>query len=1779
MTEPNRLPGDENVERLVGQAYRPDPIDPEFVQRVHARLGDVAAERRPQRLSRRRLLAVLGGVAAMVALIVLPPALWRPTILQPPAVSVASPPMSGGRHVPDRLTVRPRGRTPTLETLAVGRKIRTSAGQRRRVCLPDGSLLSLNESTAARLDADRRLTLSRGEVFVEVAPRTTGSRRDRFMVRTPQREVIALGTRFAVRAGRAGTGVLVTQGKVEVSGLDRVLVAGQQLAAGSVEVSPAVRASHALAWTRDLLARTQTALVPASAYRGGALIATGPDGRPSRLSLRRYHIDVHIEDGFARTTIDQTYFNAHTARLEGTFHFPLPADASLSRLAMYVDGTRMEGGMVERDYGRSVYEGIVRRMQDPALLEWVDGTTFKMRVFPLEARQEKRIILSYTQKLPSLYGRATYRFPAGHSLEEVRDWSFLARIKDGAKLHWHSPSHALTPSTDKNDLLLSAKEHAARVDRDVVLELEEAEPLPPAPHRSGDVVRFSSADNDGARYLMVRYRPVLPVTAQQAKVRRRDWVFLFESSAERDPLLARTQIEIIRHLLENCGHDDTFAILTAGTRCRLLTLHPLTATPANVRKALAALEKTPLIGALDLEKALVAAEPLLKVARNPHLVHVGSGLPRLGERRPEVLVKRLPTGTRYVGVGVGKRWNRSLMKAAADGSGGYFTQINPDEPVGWRAFDLLATLNTPRLLNIRVEATGNKLAFLTDAAAVAQGEELCAVARAAGKESSWPASVVVSGTLDGKPFRREFAVAAVVPGADYLPRTWGRLEIDRLLAERAEKNKQRIIALSKSLYVMSPFTSLLVLENEAMYRQYKVDRGRKDHWAPYPCPERIPVVTEPLEGWLLKSRGQQNPQSVLETLIVRSNAWPTRRGFDVEGLAELGVLPVEQRNERMLAAIKELLRKQERVRAQTGQRRNDLESNLVRGLEPEVPTSYDVSRIQDVSVPGPVDPNAAVGGAGAPEGPPVTLPPPPDSGRGQGGSPELPDVSGGGVLGRGFVGGYGGFAGRFGADPLGNEDPLGNVLPHYPAALSLVVRGTSIIHIRLRRPQSKVVEGADLRDARAIFRDLVSFAPGMDTTLADVLTVLEAEARLPRQLRTGKVAPAARTLIDKARAARWEAVTIPARDEEDSFTIVCDGQGRCRYERTLDTALRELVVCDGKTLLHLYPELGLGARRHVSRFHRRELCALVPWLLPPVNDLAQGADVVHVDEQTVAIVPHTGNVSVHLVFAAGSRLAERRLFLRKTGRLLVRQTYAADGTVRLLDADGKLLSEERLARRAATAPDLRPNVADLVVLPLPWRTLKIAGPKTPGKLARLASLFAEGHSDLPAFIIEQFLNKGDRRRGLFTLLAARHNLDARLRRGLDPKSKLGDYLLQFDGKDPKERTLKELPLDFLSRMKALYQLHKRPGARAVMSRDYEEQLLQYVRLCRSPRLLWSLVRTWRIQPMPREGVGPAKLRPRVLEAAAKALRKVPGFGYAARYEYARCLLQGGAKKEAHKVFEELYAATLASGVLPRIDADFRRALEDGDRAGPWRPLMRRTTERLLKENNLPAALAVVKQCWSVGDVELGDELVAKVVTARAPDVVRVRMMSDVVALLLRVNRELKADELCRMVLAREAAPRGPELWRTASQLAGKVDGIRRALPYLEKALELEWQARPALLDVQAVRRDYEQLLAWYSRLAQASADLGQPPPAGLTERVVQAAERWRSLDRDGPAAEKASDVLVALGERELAWDYLTTWLGRVDSADRWRAAAKSLRQRREFVLAERALAAAAAVRP
>src|SRR5262249_50717469 len=163
-----------------------------------------------------------------------------------------------------------------------------------------------------------------------------------------------------------------------------------------------------------------------------------------------------------------------------------------------------------------------------------------------------------------------------------------------------------------------------------------------------------------------------------------------------------------------------------------------------------------------------------------------------------------------------------------------------------------------------------------------------------------------------------------------------------------------------------------------------------------------------------------------------------------------------------------------------------------------------------------------------------------------------------------------------------------------------------------------------------------------------------------------KIDEGARQLLDKARVSGWHALRIPAQERQPAYTVFFDGTGRYTYERTLFPGLRERVICDGKTLLHLYPDLGLGARRTVSRFHRAAFSGLVPWAIPRAEDLARGADLRLADERTVCLIPHglavkkgtNGKASpyrmIRFLFTANGNLAERHVVLMPGKKILYR---------------------------------------------------------------------------------------------------------------------------------------------------------------------------------------------------------------------------------------------------------------------------------------------------------------------------------------------------------------------------------------------------------------------------------------------------------------------------------------------------------------------------------------------
>jgi Ca-activated chloride channel family protein len=136
-------------------------------------------------------------------------------------------------------------------------------------------------------------------------------------------------------------------------------------------------------------------LLGTTAVRGqGLLVPTEKDLAP--LAMVRHDVQIDIEDQVAVTQVTQTFRNPTSRQLEATYLFPVPKDASVQKFTMWVDGKEVAGELVEADKARTIYTDIVRRAQDPGLLEYVDNNLLRVRVFPVPANGEQKLSVRFT---------------------------------------------------------------------------------------------------------------------------------------------------------------------------------------------------------------------------------------------------------------------------------------------------------------------------------------------------------------------------------------------------------------------------------------------------------------------------------------------------------------------------------------------------------------------------------------------------------------------------------------------------------------------------------------------------------------------------------------------------------------------------------------------------------------------------------------------------------------------------------------------------------------------------------------------------------------------------------------------------------------------------------------------------------------------------------------------------------------------------------------------------------------------------------------------------------------------------------------------------------------------------------------------------------------------------------------------------------------------------------------------------------------------------------------
>ena len=134
-------------------------------------------------------------------------------------------------------------------------------------------------------------------------------------------------------------------------------------------------------------------------------------GRPQPMRLAQVDVEARIVGFVAETTMTLVFANPHKQEFEGDLYFPLPPGAVLCGYALDVEGKMIDGVAVDAEEGRQAYESLVRRRIDPGLTEWVSGNTFRSRVYPIAPNGKRTASIRFAGELVEEAGVLRYRLP------------------------------------------------------------------------------------------------------------------------------------------------------------------------------------------------------------------------------------------------------------------------------------------------------------------------------------------------------------------------------------------------------------------------------------------------------------------------------------------------------------------------------------------------------------------------------------------------------------------------------------------------------------------------------------------------------------------------------------------------------------------------------------------------------------------------------------------------------------------------------------------------------------------------------------------------------------------------------------------------------------------------------------------------------------------------------------------------------------------------------------------------------------------------------------------------------------------------------------------------------------------------------------------------------------------------------------------------------------------------------------------------------------------------
>ena len=539
----------------------------------------------------------------------------------------------------------------------------------------------------------------------------------------------------------------------------------------------------------------------------------------------RSEVSVRVEGRVAEVVVSEWFRNRGGRVAEGDYLYPLPGEAVFQGFSLFQGDAELRGEIMDAEQARRIYEEIVRRRLDPALIELAGHGLLRARIFPIEPGQERRVTLRYTQVLER----------AGNALQLVYAGAVRGGTQTGTVAHEQQTRPATEPVRTRFELVIDepgrflepfSPTHALRVRRErermtVTVEEELAGRLSIFMPMSGEAVGLSVATHRPAGedgYFMLTLSP----DRSSEAVQPRDVTVVLDVSGSMSGEKIEQARAALRELLGTLGRDDRFRLIAFSNSVRMYSDDWADARRARIDDAREWVSRLAADGGTNIGAALDEAFRLESPAnRLPVVIFLTDGLPSVGEQSPERLADRAESEAgrrRIFAFGVGHDVNTHLLDRLGEAGRGDTDYVEPGESVE-RVISLLAAkIRHPVLTDLHlddapVELTEVYPVRLPD---VFAGQELVVFGRYRGDGEG---RMTVGGRRAGE--RVGFATRAVfqrhTEANAYIPRLWASRKLGHLQRQIWTEGQTpglveeiREVALRYGL--PSPYTSYLVQE-------------------------------------------------------------------------------------------------------------------------------------------------------------------------------------------------------------------------------------------------------------------------------------------------------------------------------------------------------------------------------------------------------------------------------------------------------------------------------------------------------------------------------------------------------------------------------------------------------------------------------------------------------------------------------------------------------------------------------------------------------------------------------------------------------------------------------------------------------------------------------------------------------------------------------------------------------------------------------------------------------